>query len=305
MEEALVRHLVAVALALPALVLAWYAPARGQLNLYRKMTPQALPSGADIEHFDVGSVAGQISTHPWEWDALFMFLVAAVVVGLVLAAGRLSPVLGLLVGLPIAGAGLTAQLFPDTSRAIAEYPPANGAGEMGLGDSDLGARLLLDGGVYLLLGAALTAGALTALRARPVRTLRWWAGIPVGLVGLVVAWGLFLGAVPLGDVAGALLLTAAGVVLGYLASSRRLPRTAALVAGLPILMLGVREILHMTGELWLADLLFPLDLTSSSTTLLLRDALLGGGGGFTLMGGALVVAALAPWRRAPGLRPVG
>lgn len=303
------RHLTAAAAGLFALVSLWHLAALGALFLIREARPPKGPSLGEIGTDDPQALIDLVTDHPWNWAAIGALAGAAVVAGLVLASGRLSPVLGLVAGPPIAGAGVAGVLSPDTAKAVAEGPPAFGASAAFDGDTSDGALLFLLDGTFLLLGAALTVAALTALRAPRRRPLPFWAGVPLGLVLAVAAWAVFTLIPAHSPGVRAALVAGAGAVLGYTAGSRFPPRTATLVAGLPPLVLGVWGLLDFTALLWVANRLFPLeyDLGAGDEAvfdlLARRDAVTTGGDVFLLLGGALVVAALAPWRRVPRVPP--
>lgn len=288
----MVRHLLAVLAAFPALVLLWHSTAFASLHLLRETRPpEGFPDGPPSEWapVDVERYAGYTTSYPWESEAVGSLCFAAVVVGFLLASGGLSPLLGLLVGLPVLGAGLAGLLSADAAAAVTEALPTTGAGKIGLGDTAHGVHAVLRDGTYVLLGAALLAAAATALR--PARRLPppFWPGVGAGVAAGAAAWSLlFLS--PWQPAGRAVVLILAGAVLGYVAASRFPPRTAALAAGLPPAVLGLREILDGAAY-WPAH--------ADGSTFAHRDALLGAGDVPLLLGGALVVAALAPWRRLP------
>ncbi len=298
------RHLFAVLLAVPALALTWVFTAFGGLYLARELR-SAVPGGSPSERGgdQVRELSELLVDQPWEWKAFGMFAAAAVLLGLVMGAGRFSPLLVLVTGVPIAAAGIAGALSPATAKDIAQALPALGAGEGGLGDTTAGTQSFLLNGGYLLIGVALVCAALPALRAPRRKPLHWVFGLLIGLVALVVAWGLFLEGAWQRDGVRVALLAAAGAVLGYTAGSRFLPRTAAFAAGLPVLTLGVQYLLIQDHTLWLADRLFPYGPDMTEHTMRLRGALLSGTDLYLVLGGALLIAALVPWRRLPRLTP--
>ncbi|WP_460304155.1 hypothetical protein [Actinocorallia aurea] len=300
----MIRHpLAAAALALPALALSWYAPALGRLGLARdhriSWVPLDARGGAVVFDADV-----PLADPPWQWYALLMFGAAAAVAGLLLDSGRRSPVPGLVAGLPLGAVGLAALAIPGAAHGLAGlFPAIGGSADGGLGnDSAVHAEVLLAMGVYLMLGAALCAAALARpLAARfTVPRLRGLTAVLAGLGVLFAAGALYLVSfLPRGllilSFASVPLIAGSGVLLGLLAASDRLPRAAALTAGLPVLALGVLDVAGPPVlEPFASGLL--LDTARTATESALYEAVATSGGVLTVFGGALVVAALLPRR---------
>lgn len=283
------NRLTGVLAAVPALLLLWYLPALGGLYWWREQTRY----GSGSLDGDPSELAALLNPPDWTVHAAVTLVLAAVVLGICLAAAARRPAFGVLVGLPLTAAGVYGMLSAEKARELTgalKVLSLAGAPEVSGEQLRAGTATYLGQGLCLLVGGTLLAAALWAQHP-PRERRRPLPAAGAGLLAMLAAWACLFEAGTRDTGPWLVLTCAAAFLLGWTAGSGHLPPVAALVCGLPALALGLGELLGQGFLLELVDLALPLSLDSGAHVLLLRGSVLASAVPLLIMGGALVVAA--------------
>jgi hypothetical protein len=289
-------HVVGAAIGLIAAGALWYLPMR---------------SAQDLDHIAIFDAPGPFGVLPPSTSgsivAAAVLAGAALIAGLLAGTWQLSPVAPLLAGLVLTGYGVLWWFdFPDSQRLLTHLP----------GSLLPGAAELQPSALYQVLGGTLLTSAALPWRWTgrrvPFRVSRDILGVVIGTVGVPALWYLIQIANPVGYdyvVSSAHLPRlpyqwllpplALAIVLGLLVAARSVSPAAAVIAGLPLLAVGLSLVLAPGGTSQAITSYIlggqPLSIGQGQSVAL---------GAYLLFGGMLVVSAALPWRwRKPGTVP--
>jgi len=270
--------------------------------LYSMSSPTGVPQPGDTV-----PPPGATFTAHGSASAVGMLLCVAVIAGLLASSRRLSPLAPMLAGLPLLAVGLARQFSYLPQLWMLRNLPAN----LGIASDQL-----LASGILQLLGGIMLVSA----------SMPWrWTGklaaagrngtaigVLIGLFGIAGLWYLVQLASPAGyafvtvaaglpHVFDLILLpqAAAAAVIGVLAASRWVSPVAAVLAGIPLLVVGLFLVIAPVGAArWTSPFVWggqPISFEPGQSLSL---------GVLVLVGGLLVVAAAAQWRwRQPSMPP--
>ena len=231
------------------------------------------------------------------WLAAVELAAAGALVGVLAGAGWVSPVAPLVAGLPLLAIHFWANSGVATLAAVTRYAPAGLV---------LPFQEAVTSDAFLLIGGALAVSALAPWRWRAGQPAQPWAnwhavGVIAGMAAIPALWlvlqlseGAASNIGPPGIVRSdsefLLFMVGGAIVMGLLASARWLSPVAALIAGTPLLAVGVFTLLMpTTAQNVIVHLVYGQDWQPATETL-------AASGWLVLFGGMLLAAGITSLR---------